>query len=63
MKWKETVSVSAGDVVERFGLFEKAWGKGCISRAGVGRNSVGDLKWCGKITVMLGKKMGEHLGC
>ena len=31
MKWKETVDVSAGDVVERFGLFEKAWGKGCIS--------------------------------
>ena len=35
MKWKETVDVSAGDVVERFGLFEKAWGKGCISEQGL----------------------------
>lgn len=32
---KETVDVSAGDVVERFGLFEKAWGKGCISEQGL----------------------------
>ena len=35
MKWKETVDVSAGDVVERFGLFEKAWGKACISEQGL----------------------------
>lgn len=34
MIWEDNVEVSAGDVVERLGLFEKAWGTGHISELG-----------------------------
>lgn len=46
MIWKKNVDVSAEDVVERFGWFEKAWGRVVFQNRSWKEQCRGDLKWC-----------------